>query len=104
MLVNCEPWSIARKAIAKQMPRGGVDQDFVFWLSPPYGHEQGLQNQISGLPALNGPAHNTPGVQVNNYGQIGKTLIGLDIGNVGDPDPIWGANFKLPCQGVVDSD
>ena len=26
-------------------------------LSPPHGHQQGLQNQISGLTALNGPQH-----------------------------------------------
>ena len=63
-----------------------------------------MKNQISGVAALNGPAHNTPGVQVNNDGQAGKALIGLDIGDVGHPYCVRCSGVELAVQGIVDSD
>jgi hypothetical protein len=59
-----------------------MDQHFIPWLSSPHGHEQGLQNQISGLAALDGPADNTPRIQINDDSQIGKALSRFDIGDV----------------------
>ena len=62
-----------------------MDQNFVFWFSGPHGHEQCLQNQVYGLPALDGPAHDTPGVQVTDDSQIDKAFVGFDASNVCDP-------------------
>ena len=62
-----------------------MDQNFIFWFSAPHGHKQGLQNQIYGLPALVGPAHDTPGLQVHDDSQIDKAFVGFDVCNVCDP-------------------
>ncbi len=80
-----------------------VDQNLAFGLSAPYGHEQSLQNQISGLAALNGPANNTPRIEINDNSQTGKALVGFDIGDVCDPGRIRCRNIKLTIQSVIDS-
>ena len=41
-----------------------------------------MQNQISGLATLHGPANNTPRIEINHDYQIGKAFVGLDIGDV----------------------
>lgn len=39
---------------------------------------------MGSLAALHGPAHNAPGVEVNEDSQIGKAFSRLEIRNVGD--------------------
>ena len=104
MLVNCEPWSIARQAIAKQMPRGGMDEGRCCGLPPPDCHEQGLENHILRWTVLHFPANSFAQIEINHYCQIGKAFASFDIGDVSDPDPIWCAYFKWPRQRFVDSD
>ena len=48
-------------------------------------------------------AHNTPRIQVNDNGQIGKAFIGFDVWDVSDPCRIRCSNIKLTIQGVIDS-
>ncbi len=36
--------------------------------------------------------------------EIGKTLLGPDVGDVGHPNPVRGFNVKLPVESVVDRD
>jgi hypothetical protein len=47
-----------------------MDQHPASWLSAPHRHEQGLQNEVRCLTALDGPADNTPRVQVDDDSQI----------------------------------
>ena len=41
---------------------------------------------------------------VNDNRQILPTLMGLDVGGVGHPDPVGRIDLKLPVQGVVHED
>ncbi len=47
-----------------------VDQDRGLRLPSPYRHEQRLQHDIGDLPALQGPANDTAGEQVDHHGQV----------------------------------
>src|SRR3546814_579101 len=79
-----------------------MDEDLCRWLPAPDSHEQGLQNRIGCLAALQGPANDLARTQINHNGQICKALVGLDVSDVSYPNPVWVTNFKLPVQRVAD--
>ena len=80
----------------------GMDQNLAFRLSAPHRHEQRLQHDTSGLAALQRPTDDAAGEQVDHHGQIGKALLGPDIGDVRHPHPVRRIDIKLPGKGVVD--
>ncbi len=65
-----------------------MDQHPVLWLSPPDGHQQGLQNNLCILSLLQCPANHHAGIKVNYDGKIRKPFLCLDIGDVGHPNGI----------------
>ncbi len=81
-----------------------MDEHLGLRLPAPNGHEQGLQNEVRCLAALHGPAHNPPGVQVNDDSQIGKAFVGFDVCDVSDPCRVRCSDVELAIQGVVNDD
>ena len=64
-----------------------MDQYFASRFAPPDGHQQGLQNKVRVLATVCCPTDHTAGIQVNHNRQIQESFPGLDIGDVGDPEP-----------------
>ena len=79
-----------------------MDQHLALRLPAPDGHQQGLQDNVGRLPALNGPSDDAPRVEVDNDGQIREAFQSPDIGYVCDPDAIGLLHVELPVQRVVD--
>ena len=61
MLVNCERWSIARQADAKQMPRG----EWMRTLVVDFLRQTAMRNAWH-LTGLHGPANNFASVQISH--------------------------------------
>lgn len=59
-----------------------VDQHLVLRRAPPRGHEQSLQHDVRGLAALQCPADDPAGIEVDDDGQISKTFARPDVGDV----------------------
>jgi hypothetical protein len=51
-------------------------------------HPQGRQRQVGAQVIAHCPADDLSAVEVQDRGQIEPALIGLDIGDVGEPDPV----------------
>ncbi len=47
------------------------------------------------------PGNDLPGVKVHNAGQVGKSLMGVDVGDVSAPHGIWPVRIELLIQNVV---
>jgi hypothetical protein len=81
-----------------------VDQDRGLRLRSPYRHEQRLQHDIGDLPALQGPANDAAGEQVDHHGQVGEAFLGPDVGDVRHPRLVLRIDIEPSGQGVVDHD
>ena len=47
------------------------------------------------------PSNHTAGIKIDHDRQIQEPFIGLDVGDIGDPEPIRCINVKLPVQRVI---
>ena len=47
------------------------------------------------------PGNDLPGVKVHDAGQVGKSLMGVDVGNIGAPYGVWPVGVKLLVQDIV---
>ncbi len=81
-----------------------MNQHLGLRLSSPNGHEQRLRHDVGHLTVLHAPTHHAPGIEVDDHGELGKTLLGPDVGDVGHPNPVRVFNVKLPVESVVDRD
>ena len=79
-----------------------MHQDRCCRLPPPQRDQQSLQNQVDGKATLHRSFHNPARIQINDNGQIGKAFGDLDISDIGDPNSVWYAEFKLPRKRIVD--
>jgi hypothetical protein len=52
------------------------------------GHPQSCHRQVGAQAIAHCPADNLSTVEVQDRGQIEPALIGLDIGNICEPDPV----------------
>src|SRR5580700_970437 len=64
------------------------------------GHPQGRQWQFSAQMVLHCPAHDAAAVEVKNGGQIEPSLIGLDVGDVGEPDPVRRSGGEVAVEQI----
>ncbi len=69
-----------------------------FWASSLQRHLQGLLGQLPREPAPHGPAHDGPGIEIQQNGQIEPAFHGPDIGEVTRPHVIGSHDGKLPVQ------
>ena len=69
-----------------------------FGVSSLQGHLQGLLGQLSREPAPQGPAHDGPGIEIQQNGQIESAFHGPDIGEGTRPHLIRSRDGKLPVQ------
>ena len=79
-----------------------MDQHPVPRLPAPHRHQQRPQDDVGRLAALQGPANDASGVEIDYASQIGEALQRPDIGDIGDPDPVGGGDVELAVQCVVD--
>lgn len=71
------------------------------WFVAPIHGTQSICHQRLRHVTLHGPAHDFAGVQIFKRRQIQPTLVGGDVGDVGDPHLAWrGGVRKLPIQHV----
>ena len=80
----------------------GVNEQTGPWLASPDGRQQGLQDQVTGHGRLCRPADDLSRVQVHDCRQEQPALVGADVGDVGNPDRVWGLRCKLAIQDVAD--
>jgi hypothetical protein len=64
------------------------------------GHRQGCQGQVGAQMVLHRPADNPAAIQVHDGGQIEPAPIGLDVGDVGEPDAVRRGSYEVPIQQV----
>src|SRR3984893_15543391 len=64
------------------------------------GHPQSCQRQGGPQMSRHRPADDPAAVQVHDGGQIELALIGLDVGDVGEPDPVRRIGAEVPIQQV----
>ncbi len=81
-----------------------VDQHGVLWFASPHRHEQSLQYDVRGLAALQCPANDPTGIEVDDDSEICEALTSSDVGNVRDPGLVRSRYVKLPVERVADSD
>lgn len=74
------------------------------FISSPNHHKQGLQYDVRGLAALRRPADDTTGIEIDDDGEIGEALTGLDVGDGGDPCRIRIRDVELPVKRIIYDD
>ncbi len=82
----------------------GMDQHLVLRLSPPDGHQQGLQDDICRLTALHGPADHAPGIEIDDHREVGEALLRPHGGDIGHPDPVQEPQRRTSGRGCFDHD
>lgn len=65
-----------------------MNQHLFLGITPPYSHQQCVQENAFCHPGLHGPADYVKGEKINAHRQIRPALPGADIGIVG-PKPDW---------------
>lgn len=65
-----------------------MEHDPICGFAPPHGHQLGLQGEVRRHARLGGPANDATGEHVDYDTQVQPALVGLDVGDVGDPDPV----------------
>ena len=78
----------------------GMHRDPVVGLSSPDGHQQGLQGEVRRHAGLGGPADDTTREQIDDDTQIQPAFVGLDVGDVGDPDLIRLQDVSNCCSSL----
>lgn len=78
-----------------------MDQHAALRLPASNGSQQGLQNHVGRLPALNRPTDNAAREEIEHGSEIGKALMGADIGNVGHPRLVRCLHIELAIQRIV---
>jgi hypothetical protein len=81
-----------------------MHHDLSVGLSPPHGHQQGLQGEVGGHARLRRPADHAARKQVDDDTQIQPALVGLDVGDVGHPDLIGRRGLEPLLQPVLRHD
>src|SRR4051812_8484511 len=64
------------------------------------GHAQRRQREFDAHVGLHRPADDPAAIQVHDGGQIEPSLIGLDVGDVGEPDPVWRSGAKAALEQI----
>ena len=82
----------------------GMHRDPPLWLASPDGHQKGLQCKVCGHAGLGGPTDDATREQVDDDAEIQPAFVGLDIGDVGDPDLIGLRGAELLLQLVLSHD
>src|SRR5204863_2070863 len=78
----------------------GVMHETSRWPPCLYGHPQGCQRKLSAQMIAHGPADDPTAVQVHDGGEVEPALIGLDVGDVGEPYLIWCGSGEAALQQV----
>src|ERR1700738_4730477 len=76
-----------------------VDQDRTRPLCP-NGHPQGRQWQFGAQMIRHRPADYLAAVEVHDRGQIKPALISLDVGDIGEPDPVRRGGEEVALEQV----
>ena len=63
-------------------------------------HPQGCQRQVGAQMIAHRPADDLATVEIQDRGQIEPALIGLDIGDVGKPDPVRRSGGEVAIEQV----
>lgn len=71
-----------------------MHQHAVAWFTPPHGHEEGGQQDVSHERGLHGPADKLAGVQGYDHRQIQPGLPGANVGNVSHPGAVGNVDRK----------
>ena len=63
-------------------------------------HGQGVQSNFSVEGVAHGPANDLPGIGVQDRGEVEPPLSGRNIGEIGEPDLVWGLSCKVAGEPV----
>jgi hypothetical protein len=64
------------------------------------GHLQCCQRQAGAQMIGHRPTHDPAAVEVHDGGQIEPSLIGLDVGDIGEPDAVRRGRCEVPLKQV----
>jgi hypothetical protein len=77
-----------------------MDQYRVFGLPAPQRQQQSIEHQFCVNTTAHGPAHQSTRVQVQHHSQVQPTLVGADVGDVGEPRLVYAVWRELSIQMV----
>ena len=69
-------------------------------LTPPQGHEQGIENQLARQGRFHRPADDFARIQIHNHCQVQPALPRADIGDVGNPGAVRCVDAELPIEPI----
>jgi len=95
MLVNCEPWSewistLFFGFLRQTAMSNACRTTSVVWrlcIDPSPGRRCLHRRE---------EADDTAGVEIDDDGEVGETFLSPDVGDVGDPGPVWHVHVELP--------
>ncbi len=79
-------------------------QHLCLGFASPDRHEQGLQDDVRGLAALQRPSDHMPGKAIEDHRELGKAFLCPDVGDVRHPDPIPRFDVELSVEFIRDYD
>ena len=77
-----------------------MEQYLVFGLPAPQLHQQSIDCKICDDATAHERAHYLPRVQVQHHSQVQPTLVGADVGDVGEPRLVYAVWRELSIQMV----
>lgn len=83
-----------------------MNQHLFLGITPPYSHQQCVQDNVLCHPGLHGPADNFACEQINNHGKIQPAFVGPDVSYVRYPTLIRSIQIELSPEpvGLHDTD
>ena len=69
-------------------------------LTVPHGHLQGVDGQVRAQRPGGLPADDHPGVDVDDEGHVDPAGVRLDVGQIGDPQPVRGRRPELSLDQI----